>query len=605
MSGATIGLEIKGVQGTQGMQGVQNAEGLIDRSKFETVNTQSDRLDNIIDLIQELLRKKDLENNENKRKINLPTPFSNDTRDLRNGANGIINFATAGSNAVTNFANGNVPGIIADGSNSLGRSLLNKGLSDDGISKGLIGLGIAGIVASLAIKGTKALADAYGNATEGMDNLLLNYGNITADSSTNSKSALNLRKSLLNKMSGTGLDYEEFVSLTNSFAGNGVSDINRAGELAKESALWARRTGIDVSQTSGIVGLVERMGGNGTDFLTSSFKAAKASGLTDNQYGEFLDGIRTAMEQGISKGFKLSADDIGKNLSYVSMLSGNNPLWEGKYGAQRYINMSNAMANNTSLQNTSSMLMYQASKNALVQGNKSSSEIDVLKFMESGQWGDPNFLESLRTSLSGAYGNDTLSKIASLKEMFGLNWAGGEMVLNIVDNTTKTPEELKKEIEDVVADNSFRSDETNRQDALNEINNAVVDVGRNAYVAQTALTDVGATVAKIYEYLTQSEPDYRLIPSDSGPDIEKALNDPQLRPHTLNLLEQNWHDTNNDKVMNSWEVTDKEGIIEAIRKLAEALNLNTEATKANTENDLEIVEESTSSSSTSWGPRYY
>lgn len=189
--------------------------------------------------------------------------------------------------------------------------------------------------ATAIFKGGDALANAYADSLEGQDALLRTFGGsaITSNSVTqNSDLALKMRTNALNKASGTGMETDAFIQLASSLGAYGITGNNgeRAMDIARQSAMWSRYTGVNSSQIASFAGLMERYGGNGNKAIETAFGAARASGLDKSQFGEFLSGLESVVENGISKGFIRSADDVSESLANLSLLSGNSQLWSGK-----------------------------------------------------------------------------------------------------------------------------------------------------------------------------------------------------------------------------------------------------------------------------------
>jgi hypothetical protein len=56
--------------------------------------------------------------------------------------------------------------------------------------------------------------------------------------------------------------------------------------------------------------------------------------MQTGQFNEVLRGLQRVMEDGISKGFVRSSDQVARNLTILSTMTNNNPLLSGEMGAQ-------------------------------------------------------------------------------------------------------------------------------------------------------------------------------------------------------------------------------------------------------------------------------
>lgn len=443
-----------------------------------------------------------------------------DKSELQSWQKGVMNLPTlvnSGANVVGNLANENIAGAAISGVNSVGQAgmklggnLMNNGVG--GLGKNLlIGSGAALVIGGL-LKGANSLASEYEDALPELDKLNQTFGGdeINGNSSVqNAKNSLELRRKASLAAEGTGMTNEEFVNLSSSLGQYGITNQDRANDIVKQAANWNRYTGADASQVANFAGLMERYGGNGTQMVQTAYGAARASGLDKSQFGEFLTGLQSVVENGISKGFVRSADDVAESLTNVSLLSGNNPLWSGKQGADRYNQMSSAMSNATALNTTSSQLIYQAMANTMVgKDGKEADWIDVMSKIEQGDWGNSKFLENYKKVLNGMYGNDKNSQIASIKDSFGLNWTGAQdvykMIFDNTDNNGKklTPEEIDAKIKSYQTDPRTASDATTMQDALNRLNQSITELGRKPSEEKYELiSDISQDVKTIAEKL--------------------------------------------------------------------------------------------------------
>lgn len=418
----------------------------------------------------------------------------------------LIASARSVSNEINTALRGDVSGFVTNGLTAFGNSALDKNSLLNGgsnPSKLLAGLGVGAIVSALAAGTIKELEGNYEDALPSIDTVLTNFGGDGANlrsADVNSAYGIALWTELTNKNKGTGLSNEDFVSLVGNLGSYGINDITRAGDIAAQSAKWSRYTGVDSSTALNFAGLVERYGGNGTDALSTAYAASRASGLEKNQFGEFLTGLQSVIENGISRGFVKSADDVASQLTLLANISGNSDVWKGQQGASRYNQMASGMAANASLSTSSSLLLYKA----IQESGTYASYTDVLSQMESGDVGDYDFLKKLQQNVSTAYSGDRESMIASYKDIFGLNWTGAIQIYDMLENLSLDTNGSYNtdEIKGVLTNVELKSDTTKLTDLVSDINQKLVNLGQGSFSLKVAgLDSINSTLSGVYNTL--------------------------------------------------------------------------------------------------------
>lgn len=357
----------------------------------------------------------------------------------------------------------------------LGKEMVESGGSSAGLGKLLGKVGIAGALTSLVLGGVNAFSKRYESALPGIDKLSGSFDTVT-DKKGRIISGDDLRESVLSYNKRTGMDANSFVDLTQTMGRYGINDIERGALIAQHAARWARSTNGDVNTMTEIAGITERYGGDGANVFKTLYGASQAQGLSKGQFNEFVSGVQSVLEDGLSKGFIKNAGDIAKQMTNVSLQSGNSEYWKGEEGARHYLSVSNAMASNTSLQSSSNMLLYRAMQKA----NPEMGWTDIMQKIEAGDWGDEDFMKNYKNVLTNAYGNDKDSIMAAIKENFGTSWKGSsEIYKSIFEgkeiNTEKTISESYKDPE-------VLTDFTKMQEALSSIDNKLTKFGAGQFV---------------------------------------------------------------------------------------------------------------------------
>ncbi|MCL1993483.1 MAG: hypothetical protein FWG66_11120, partial [Spirochaetes bacterium] len=176
-----------------------------------------------------------------------------------------------------------------------------------------------------------------------------------------------------------------------------------------------RATGADRGALAGIATMSARFGAG--DALGAGWAGLNASGMESGQYSEFLRGMQRVMEDGISRGFVRSSEEVAKNLTMLAAMSGNSPLWQGEHGARRLSDMNAGLANATGLGSTSDIVAFRAAKYLAGEG---ASYLDAMEILEGGVTGD--FLNKFMRLTREIEGGDEAAIVERLRQTFGFNY---------------------------------------------------------------------------------------------------------------------------------------------------------------------------------------
>jgi hypothetical protein len=138
---------------------------------------------------------------------------------------------------------------------------------------------------------------------------------------------------------------------------------DEARAVVEQSFDYERRTGADRGTLLGISSMSARYGAG--DALGAGWAGMQASGMKAGQYSEYLRAMQRVMEDGISKGFVRSSEQVARNLTMLSQMAGNNPLWQGENGARRLSEMNAGLEGTTGLQSTTDIVAFRAAQNVL------------------------------------------------------------------------------------------------------------------------------------------------------------------------------------------------------------------------------------------------
>lgn len=287
----------------------------------------------------------------------------------------------------------------------------------------------------------------------------------------------------------------------------------------------AYATGVDISVLQDYAGNSYRYGRGDKNAALQAYQAINNGdlGLGKGQFEEFIQGLGQVLEDGISKGFYKSAQEVSSNLRMFESLTKeeDKPFWEGKQGIQRMQSMGNALADATNLGDTGDMILYEAAKTAYSELSADqkkayglrddvSDDVNVRLLMERGL--TPEVMTEYFKLIKGMYGTNTTGIIDEIERDLNLNTTGAAQLYAIEENFSKgkyvegedgkgeyvpyTPEDFKKALEELSG--KYASNETATVEALNKLNNAVVHTGKGLETAKVGLlTKIANLVAMI------------------------------------------------------------------------------------------------------------
>lgn len=415
------------------------------------------------------------------------------SRYLTQGLNYANQIAGIGFNHRIAMANGDYLGAdvaavesgagIAQG---IGGSLLGAGLmlGATPVGWGLMAAGgiaeIGGAIAKYWAGDTRAdiaEGEAYRKTLAGTNGLNKLYTNGGTWLENSNKTDAILRNATSNA-EGTGLSTDEFLQLATNYSRFGSRSSTDAMKQARDIALWAQSTGTDAGLITNFLGTARRYGDN-SDVLGYASQARQAAGLTKAQNEEFLQSLQSVIEDGIANGYVKSAEDVSKTFVMFSLLSNNNPLWQGEQGAKRLAQMNSGISSATALQSVSDVIVAGAARDVLsVAGNRekylgnraSGTYIDEMLLMEQGN--NPAMFGAIAKSVKELEGGNYAARVERFKDIFKLNYAGAVDVAAMADKIGTdgyTEQDFANEVAKMQKDRNYQSEETKWQDDINHI----------------------------------------------------------------------------------------------------------------------------------------
>lgn len=305
--------------------------------------------------------------------------------------------------------------------------------------------------------------DKYRQRLDVMDESYLRFGG---------KSMWETQSALLSASENTGMGIDDFMRLANRFSGYGVSSVGRAGALANAAAKASRYTGASSDSLAAYLGTQERYGGDAIGGMNYAYSAAIASGLQRNQFGEFLDGLQSVIENGISKGYVKSTKEVSDTMVMFDKLSGGSKFWQGEQGFNRLQSISNGLASATALNSSTQLAVYQA-----MSGLSGGDMLDTFALMEKGL--DVNSFKAIATRFKNIYGGDRYSEVMAWKEISGLNYNGAMQLQQMAQGDLSKVDATM--IKNLAANSDYQSDKTRVSNALNHIDTQVSEWGSKLF----------------------------------------------------------------------------------------------------------------------------
>jgi len=359
-------------------------------------------------------------------------------------------------------------------------------------------------------------------ATPTMDSLSmygsLNQGNAIENSRKIADSYA--RMADLVSRGGTGYSTNEGVEVKNQLAQYGYKSEN--AEIDANSILkWQRATGAGRSELIDFVGYASRYGGaNGaTNALGIAYGGLTASGMEKGQLSEFLRGMQSVMEEGISKGFVYGADEVARNMSFFSKLTGNNAMWSGENAARKISGINSSIENSTNLDSVAAVMNFQVAQSLIGKtkegfdaymktfdiGKKddglslyTGTPLDVFMAMEKGLSTKTVgvTMDALSKQFNIGYGKDgtltgdVLSAATMLSQMWGLNNTGAvQMMKTWAVNGAITNGDIEK----ITSDPTMTTKETQAQKTIEDIKTDVQKIASTGITtAQSILDEIKA-----------------------------------------------------------------------------------------------------------------
>lgn len=406
-------------------------DDIIEKKDYRGANNVSATINQLESEKKRLEIEKQRQDSEGNKKDNALAKFFS-FNQFAKALSGVGDFAQAGYTYRTDIANGNYIGAERRMGTSIASTVGNVATSIGGGLMLIPGMQLAGgIVAGLGLATNfiSRLVEGEGNAADSeaaayMGNFDAKYGasrvfgNMGKNREENATFANDLYTSASAMAKDTGLSTNDFLQIMTQAASYGVNG-DVASQMARQAGLWTQATGADTNALMKLQGTAERYG-LGVDSVSTAYGGLRASGMQKGQFNEFLQGLQTVIEDGISNGYITSTEDVTRNLTMFARLSDNNPLWQGQNGARMFSQMNNNLAQATSLSDTNSALVFSAL-------HKGGSYVDTMEAIEKGL-NDKDAFGKIFSTFMQSEGGNYEGVIERLRATYGLNYTQAKQV---------------------------------------------------------------------------------------------------------------------------------------------------------------------------------
>ncbi len=456
-------------------------DDIIERKDYRGANNVSATINQLESERKRLEIEKQRQDSENKDSSkNLGRYFG--VREFSQILGELGNITQAGFTYRQDIANGNYLGAETRQATSVASSVSSMvtgagamiALANPLIGGIIAGLGAAGNAAAKYFQGLSETEIAEGNAY--MQPFAQKYGAFRMFNDPGASYALNREGSnsfyrrAYEASKGTGLDTDEILAQMQNAAIYGLSE-KASFNLVANSAKWVQETGADMNALMKLQGTASRYG-LGENVIQNAYGGLIASGMGRGQFSEFLQGLQSVIEDGISNGYITSTEDVTRNLTMYARLSDNNPLWQGQNGARMFTQMNNNLSQATGLSDTNSALVFSAL-------HKGGSYVDTMEAIEKGLNDKDAFGKIFSTFMQSEDGNYE-GVVERLRAAYGLNYTQAKQVFamgNKLGSSGYTQADFERDIKKSGINPNAETEQTIWKDVENDLKNSMQLIG--------------------------------------------------------------------------------------------------------------------------------
>lgn len=419
---------------------------------------------------------------------------------------GVTGFVSGAGGIASSLGNGSIGGAASGTARMTGNALSGAGSAltsagAGGLGKALGLLGLGSLAIGAGVGAVTNLSDKYQEILPDMAEFMRFSGGNETD----------WYHQATKYTQGTTMSQMDLVRLATEQAQYGLYGAD-ALQRAQMMGIVSYNTGIDTGTLTRLQGISDRFGLK-DDAIGNTLAGFAQSGLKDGRQQEFFDGVLRVMEEGINAGFVRSSEDVAKNLAMLSELSGNNPAWQGQYGAQKLSQINSGFANATNLQSVTDVMLFDAAKG--IGENKTGTYIDQMMVLERGL-DNPELLKNFYNSVNDAEGDNLAAKIERFRQASGLNYTGAYELYELTErynasNGLMSEDEYNKQAKAIMTNPDHESDLQKQVSAMNKLSDAMINIEQKAFnVEMSTASGAGAAILKIQSLVE------KLVPKNDG-----------------------------------------------------------------------------------------
>ena len=272
---------------------------------------------------------------------------------------GVTKIISKAPNYIGAMGGGNPAGAalgMAGDAAKAGEMAAGAGASTAALAAAGVGVALVGLGA-----GANKLSEQWERMAPAAMALTATLGNLAGEAKSNSAAFLEAFNSAGTAAAKFGYSLEEGMAAATELGKIGAYKRNDHSVFESEERVFAyqRGTNVDRSTLLQTEGYANRYGLE-KNAIGLAYGGTLASGMEAGQFQEYLNATLRIFEDGLSRGVVKGFGEVTRTQNFIAALGGDNQLWKGEQGLQRYQKLNSSLENSTSLQSEYDVISYQA-----------------------------------------------------------------------------------------------------------------------------------------------------------------------------------------------------------------------------------------------------
>ncbi|MDR1902342.1 MAG: hypothetical protein LBQ88_08700 [Treponema sp.] len=384
---------------------------------------------------------------------------------------------TSAQNVIGQAGAGNVAGAALGAAGGIG-DLVSQ------IPKaGLIGTAVVGAITAV-VAGANKLSEQWEKVMQPSMALAASLGRLSDDADKNHAAFQEVFAQATDRNVLHGYSLEEGLDLANQLSKSGMAADNVIGG-EEQVFRYQRLTDADRGDLSRAVGYAGRYRNN-ENVLGYVYGGVKESGMQQGQYQEYLNATLRIFEEGIYKGVIKGFAEITRTQNMLAQIG---ETWKGEQGAQRILQMEDAVTGAGKLKSDYDFIMYRAAQKQIEEEGGEASHLNVSKRLEQGISGNPEILGYVHEIMKGMAGDDRGTGIMMYENAFGLKATAAEQLWDALEEGLKGRDKAAAVFEDPDAKAVDDTPEAKLLSATQGIRQDLANLGENVIGAKAGIVD--------------------------------------------------------------------------------------------------------------------